>query len=868
MDIYKKLLKISAVFIAVFAMFAIWGNTQAHADTIYGDQTLYGGQNGNEDLWLNRVYVSSSGVMTSISGCTQADTGSDTVYLGLYSDNSGVPGNLIYGPVSGSVNNTTEQFITVSTTPTSISAGYYWLAISVSGTTNDVCRSNLHSNGAQVYALTRVSSWPSTASPVSNNYGPEGLYMTVSNVAAPTVTSPTATSITTTTATLGGNVTSDGGATISSRGVCVGTSANPTTSGTCFTTSGTTGTFTVSATGLTSGTTYHYRAYATNSVGTSYTTDDTFTTLSTTPTSVSANTATNVNSYYVTLNGSANPNGYTTTGHFRIYTSNPGSCTSDSGGTRVPVSTAGTDDVSVGSDSLSHNFSYTTTYENPGYLTPQTQYWVCAYGINTNGTTGSSSVGTFTTPDGPANPCDAPTSGNLVIPAGASCSFPGDNYDGISSTSSITFSSGSVLTANPGQNIGRGSSMVFSGGTLTLGGGVMVRGGVYIKDADGDGVIDGDADTYGYVGTTPPTGYVQRSTISSTYNYSKKVLNISTFDCNSSNGNVYQNVANLVTDADHDGYQTSAAASTQCVGAAASFNGRTYYKDTSGNYTWLPSSAVLGSGVTDCNDNDSTPCVPSITSETATSIDNDSATVGFDLNSFGGSSPRSYWFNYGTTNTGSCSTLANSTSSTSYFSDGTKTKFLSGLTYNTTYYYCGAATSSFGTGYGSIQSFTTTNTCYLDNDGDGYGTGSVHACGGSYTAINSTDCYDSNSNAHPGQTSYFSTNRGDGSYDYDCDGSTTKNSALYGYQRMTTAQGNYNVCARYYKNVSTGTCVAVNPSCSGSSGVYGGSDGGVISSSTACGTGYIGSYIYSDSNCSTLSSTAVIASSLLALSCR
>ncbi|PIP67155.1 MAG: hypothetical protein COW93_01655, partial [Parcubacteria group bacterium CG22_combo_CG10-13_8_21_14_all_41_9] len=80
-------------------------------------------------------------------------------------------------------------------------------------------------------------------------------------------------------ATLGGNVTYDGGATISGRGVCVGLSANPAVGGTCFSTSGTTGVFTVSATGLTANTLYHYRAYATNSAGNGYTTDDTFTTL-------------------------------------------------------------------------------------------------------------------------------------------------------------------------------------------------------------------------------------------------------------------------------------------------------------------------------------------------------------------------------------------------------------------------------------------------------------------------------------------------------------------------------------------------------------------------------------------------------------
>src|SRR3989344_2228109 len=96
---------------------------------------------------------------------------------------------------------------------------------------------------------------------------------------APTITSPTQTGIQGSQATLGGNVTSDGGATITGRGVCVGTSANPALGGNCFSTSGTTGVFTVLATSLTQNTLYHYRAYATNSVGTSYTTDDTFTTL-------------------------------------------------------------------------------------------------------------------------------------------------------------------------------------------------------------------------------------------------------------------------------------------------------------------------------------------------------------------------------------------------------------------------------------------------------------------------------------------------------------------------------------------------------------------------------------------------------------
>ena len=43
------------------------------------------------------------------------------------------------------------------------------------------------------------------------------------------------------------------------------------------------------------------------------------------------------------------------------------------------------------------------------------------------------------------------------------------------------------------------------------------------------------------------------------------------------------------------------------------------------------------------------------------------------------------------------------------------------------------------------------------------------------SSVSSTDCYDSNANAKPGQTQYFSAHRGDGSYDYNCDGSENKN---------------------------------------------------------------------------------------------
>jgi hypothetical protein len=86
----------------------------------------------------------------------------------------------------------------------------------------------------------------------------------------PTVTTDAVTNITSTTATCGGNVTSNGGAAVTGRGVCWSTSPNPTTADSLTTDGSGTGTFTSAITGLTPGTRYYVRAYAVNSAGTSY----------------------------------------------------------------------------------------------------------------------------------------------------------------------------------------------------------------------------------------------------------------------------------------------------------------------------------------------------------------------------------------------------------------------------------------------------------------------------------------------------------------------------------------------------------------------------------------------------------------------
>ena len=88
--------------------------------------------------------------------------------------------------------------------------------------------------------------------------------------ALPTVTTSAATNITYTSATVGGNVTSDGGAIVTERGVVYSTSQNPTTSNSKVTNGSGTGSFTCSLNNLRDSTTYYVRAYAINKKGIAY----------------------------------------------------------------------------------------------------------------------------------------------------------------------------------------------------------------------------------------------------------------------------------------------------------------------------------------------------------------------------------------------------------------------------------------------------------------------------------------------------------------------------------------------------------------------------------------------------------------------
>ncbi|MFA9212423.1 MAG: T9SS type A sorting domain-containing protein [Candidatus Methylacidiphilales bacterium] len=112
-------------------------------------------------------------------------------------------------------------------------------------------------------------------------YGGDTSFTTTSGPVAPIVQRVAASNIQAFSATIGGNITSNGGSAVFASGVVYGTTPNPTSAtGIDSATSpvATNGIFSINPSGLLSSTKYYFRAYATNSVGVSYSSQDSFTT--------------------------------------------------------------------------------------------------------------------------------------------------------------------------------------------------------------------------------------------------------------------------------------------------------------------------------------------------------------------------------------------------------------------------------------------------------------------------------------------------------------------------------------------------------------------------------------------------------------
>ena len=182
--------------------------------------------------------------------------------------------------------------------------------------------------------------------------------------------------ITSTSVSSGGNITTDGGATITARGVCWSTNQNPTISD-GKTSDGTgIGSYNSSITGLNPGVTYYIRAYATNSQGTSY-------------------------GNQVTASTVANLPVITTSAVSAVSTSSAvsgGNITSDGGG---PVTARGVCWSTITSPTIANSLTIdgsgigTFTSSITGII-PNTTYYVRAYSSNSAGTAYGNQI-SFTT---------------------------------------------------------------------------------------------------------------------------------------------------------------------------------------------------------------------------------------------------------------------------------------------------------------------------------------------------------------------------------------------------------------------------------------------------------------------------------------
>jgi len=211
---------------------------------------------------MNRTLIFIAMIAILLSGCKKSDPATvpvlSTVSVTVITFNTATAGGLVTSDgkevvTSRGVCWSTSSNPTVLNSKTSDGAGLGTFVSNLTGL----------SPGTTYY----VRSYATNS--IGTGYGNEITFATNALKTA-TLSTTLVTGIATTTAVSGGNISGDNGSPVTDRGVCWNIATNPTITGTHTSDGNGTGIFTSSLTGLSAGTTYYVRAFATNSIGTSY----------------------------------------------------------------------------------------------------------------------------------------------------------------------------------------------------------------------------------------------------------------------------------------------------------------------------------------------------------------------------------------------------------------------------------------------------------------------------------------------------------------------------------------------------------------------------------------------------------------------
>jgi uncharacterized protein (TIGR02145 family) len=504
---------------------------------------------------------------------------------------------------------------------------------------------------------------------LGTKYGPEIRFNTAQALATLAATS-TASAIGATTATSGGNITYNGGATVTVSGIVWSTTSTPTTSLATKTTNGAVnGVYTNTITGLTPGTLYYVRSYATNSVGTSYGAQTSFTTLNT-PTISATASATSISSSTA---------------------SSGGTITADGG---ASITTRG---LVYGTSSLSSTFSVTSGTGTGTYtigltgLTPATTYFVRSFATNNVGTVYGTET-SFTT---------------IAVEPTVSATAVATSITGSSATSGGTISSngGSTVTV---------SGIVWSTTSTPT---------IALSTKTTNGALTGTY-TSSITGLAPATLYYVRAyatnSIGSAYGPQSNFTTLAiapTISATISATSITSSTATIGGMITSDG---GASITTRGVVYGTSTGSATYSVTSgtgTGTYTigltgltpattyYARSFATNGVGTVYGTETSFTTIAiaPTLTTTVVSSITKYAASAGGIISSNGGSAITASGICWSTTATPSISDSKTTDGTTS----GTFTSSITGLTAGITYYVRAYATNAIGTSYGAAQSFTT-----------------------------------------------------------------------------------------------------------------------------------------------------------------